>query len=212
VITPETISHEELMALPVLQYTGPIHVVTTAAQLEHAIADVRREHVLGFDTEKRPSFQKGQNHAPSLVQFATDRAAYLFQLAQLDGASVLTGIFENPKIVKTGIALVRDLIELQALFPFEARNVVDLGDAVARHGFKQTGLRNLAGMFLRGRITKGARTTNWANHKLTASQIRYAATDAWVCRELYLRFDKLGLLKPKTQALNPKPQTNPKSQ
>jgi ribonuclease D len=183
------------MALPVLQYTGPIHVVTTFEELEHALADIRQEHVLGFDTEKRPTFRKGQNHSPSLVQFATARAAYLFQLKRLDCAAALTGVFENAKIIKTGVALSRDIIELKTLFPFEARSVLDLGDAVAKHGFKQTGLRNLAGMFLGGRITKGARTTNWANHTLTPSQIRYAATDAWICRELYVLFDKLGLLK-----------------
>ena len=183
------------MALPVLQYTGPIHLVTTPDELERAMADLRHERVVGFDTEKRPTFRKGEVHAPSLVQFATARGAYLLQLARLDCTAALTGIFENSKIVKTGIAISRDLFELKAIFPFEVQNVVDLGDVVARHGFKQTGLRNLAGTFLHGRITKGARTTNWANPHLTHSQIRYAATDAWICRELYQHFDKLGLLK-----------------
>ena len=63
-----------------------------------------------------------------------------------------------------------------------------------RHGMKQTGLRNLAGIFLGFRVTKGSKTTNWAAPKLTSQQINYAATDAWVCRELYLKFKELGMV------------------
>jgi ribonuclease D len=80
--------------------------------------------------------------------------------------------------------------------------VVDLGEIAKHRGLKQTGLRNLAGLFLDGRITKGPQTSNWAQHVLTPTQLRYAATDAWACRELYLRFESLGLLLP---PLPPKP-------
>ena len=69
----------------------------------------------------------------------------------------------------------------------------DLGTIVQRHGLKQSGVRNLAGLFLGFRIPKGTKTSNWARSTLTEQQIVYAATDAWACRELYLRFEKLGL-------------------
>jgi len=55
-------------------------------------------------------------------------------------------------------------------------------------------VRNLAGIFLGTRIPKGAKTTNWAARRLTPQQITYAATDAWACRELYLRFKQLNLV------------------
>jgi ribonuclease D len=71
---------------------------------------------------------------------------------------------------------------------------LDLGDVAKRQGMKQTGVRNLAGLFLSGRITKSMQTSNWAQPHLTEKQLRYAATDAWVCREVYLQFEKLGLL------------------
>ena len=186
------ISHAELMALPIVRYDGPIHLNAPPADLHRAL---RHEHVVGFDTETRPTFRKGQSqHPPCLVQIATAHAVHLFQLARLDCSQVLTEIFANPDIRKVGVALVRDLADLKRLFPFEPANLLDLGDIVKRHGYTQSGVRNLTGLFLGARITKGARTTNWANVNLTTAQIRYAATDAWVCRELYLHFEKLGLL------------------
>lgn len=182
------------MKLPILRYDGPTHLVTEEADLQRALREMRRERVIGFDTETRPTFRKGQVHAPSLVQIATSKAVHLFQLAQLDCSPVLAEVFENAQLVKAGVALSRDLSELQKLFPFKPANVVDLSEIAKRHGMKQTGLRNLAGLFLAGRITKGPQTSNWAQQNLSPTQIRYAATDAWACRELYLRFEGLGLL------------------
>ena len=87
-----------------------------------------------------------------------------------------------------------DLRNLKKVFEFDERSVVDLGKVAKRHGLKQTGVRNLAGMFLGTRIPKGAKTTNWAARRLTPQQITYAATDAWACRELYLRFEELKMV------------------
>ena len=182
------------MQLPILRYEGPTHLVTTKADLAQARHAIRRERVVGFDTETRPTFKKGQSHAPALVQVATSRAVYLFQLAQLDCSPAVADVLGNGQLVKAGISLAYDLSELRKLFPFEAANVVDLGEVAKRSGMQQTGARNLAGLFLGGRITKGAQTSNWAQPNLTAKQVCYAATDAWVCRELYLRLEGLGLL------------------
>jgi len=71
---------------------------------------------------------------------------------------------------------------------------MDLGQVARRHGLEQTGVRNLAGIFLGSRIPKGAKTTNWAARRLTPQQVAYAATDAWACRELYLRFRELEMV------------------
>jgi ribonuclease D len=188
------IPHEELMGLPVVRYRGPIRPVVTEEDLQQAVQEIRSERVVGFDTESRPSFRKGKSHAPSLVQIATSHAVHLFQLARLDCSQVLGEVLGNATIIKAGVALSRDLAELQKLFPFTPANVVDLGDIAKRRGMAQTGLRNLTGLFLGGRITKGPQTSNWARANLSPNQLLYAATDAWACRELYLRFESLGLL------------------
>jgi len=192
--TRRTIPHEELMQLPIVRYRGAIHFIQTEKDLHRALQEIRCEHVVGFDTETRPTFRKGQFHAPSLVQIATGHTVHLFQLARLDFSHALAEVFGNAQIIKAGVALARDLSELQKVFPFKPANMVDLGEIAKHRGMAQTGLRNLTGLFLGGRITKGPQTSNWSQPTLSPKQQLYAATDAWACRELYLRFEHLGWL------------------
>ena len=194
------ISREDMANLPIRRYEGEVCLVTTPRELECARADLRQESVVGFDTETRPAFRKGESHLPCLAQAATANTVYLFQLRRLDVFGVLAELLAEPRIVKAGVALAHDLRTLKLLFPFMEKNVVDLGVAARRCGLSQTGVRNLAGMLLGIRIPKGAKTSNWAAAQLSAQQITYAATDAWVCRELYLRFQSLGLLRAKPPA------------
>ena len=190
-----SISREEMANLPIRRYEGKVCLVATPQDLEHALADLRQESVVGLDTETRPSFRKGESHLPCLVQVATARAVYLFQFRRLDVFPVLADLLAEPRIVKAGVALAHDLRRLKLLFPFIEKNVLDLGVVARRCGLSQTGVRNLTGIFLGFRIPKGARTSNWAAPHLSAAQITYAATDAWACRELFLRFQSLGLLR-----------------
>jgi len=189
-----SISREDLANLPIRRYEGAVSLVATLKDLEQARADIRQERVVGLDTETRPSFAKGECHLPCLVQAATARAVYLFQLSRLDVFPALVELLAKPEIVKAGVGLAYDLRQLKLVFPFTVENVLDLGVVARRRGLGQTGVRNLAGMFLGFRIPKGNRTSNWAAPRLSPAQINYAATDAWACRELYLRFESEGLL------------------
>lgn len=188
------ISKEEIANLPIRRYEGKVSLVTTLHDLQEARADIREERVVGLDTETRPAFRKGETHLPCLVQAATARAVYLFQLSRLDVFPALVELLAKPDLTKAGVALAYDLRQLKMVFPFTVENVVDLGIIARRRGLGQTGVRNLAGMFLGFRIPKGNRTSNWAAPRLSPAQITYAATDAWACRELFLRFESLGLL------------------
>jgi len=180
--------------LPIRRYEGPVHVVARHSDLGHAMQDILQEGVVGFDTETRPAFRPGESYPPSLVQFATASAVYLLQVQQEDLLGVMAEVLSSEKIVKVGVSVTDDIRNLKKLFEFDERSVVDLGKVAKRHGLKQTGVRNLAGIFLGARIPKGAKTTNWAVRRLTPQQIAYAATDAWVCRELYLRFKELQMV------------------
>lgn len=187
------ISREEIADLPVRRYEGDVLIVTTAAERKRAMSDIRQERVAGFDTETRPAFVRGQSYLPCLAQVATAKAVYLFRLEQADFSAELVEFLQSPDIAKTGVAIADDLRQLKLLFAFEERRVLDPGWIAGRHGYGQTGLRNLAAIFLGFRIPKGNRTSNWAAHRLNPAQVTYAATDAWACRELYLRFEALGL-------------------
>ncbi len=191
---PVSIAREVVATLPIRRYEGQIYLVATASDLELAMTDIRQEQVVGIDTETRPAFRKGESYPPALVQVATAQAVYLLRLRQVDCAAALAELLGAPGIVKVGVALADDLRQLKQAFPFEATAILDPGRIARRHGIRQTGLRNLTALFLGFRITKGARTSNWAAAHLSAAQIAYAATDAWACRELYLRFQSLGLL------------------
>jgi ribonuclease D len=188
------ISREAMLELPIRRYEGEILLVETAQALERAAADIFQEAAIGFDTETRPAFRKGESHPPALAQVATARAVYLFPLQRLDFSQTLGELLGERAIVKAGVALAEDLRQLQGLFAFQPAGVTDLGHAARRHGLKQTGLRNLAGIFLGARVAKGAKTTNWAARRLSPQQMTYAATDAWICRELSLRCRELALL------------------
>ncbi len=188
------ITREEIADLPIRRYEGEVILVSSAEGRDRAMADILEEKVAGFDTETRPAFQKGQSYLPCLAQIATGRAVYLFRLEKMDFSAGLTEFLQAPRIVKAGVSIADDLRQLKLLFPFEQKAVVDPGVVASRHGLSQTGLRNLAAIFLGFRIPKGNRTSNWAAQRLNPAQITYAATDAWACRELFLRFEELGLL------------------
>lgn len=188
------ISRDEVVALPIRRYEGETVVVASPAELERARGDFAQESVVGLDTETRPAFRKGESYAPSLVQVATAKAVYLFQIQQHDWSSVLRDLLATENTVKAGASIAYDLRQLKQVFPFEEKAVVDVGWVAKRQGLEQSGVRNLAAMFLGFRIPKGAKTTNWSTKHLSPQQIAYAATDAWACRELYLRFKELDLL------------------
>jgi ribonuclease D len=190
-----SISREDMAKLPIRRYAGRVCVVATPQELEQAAADLRAETVVGLDTETRPAFKKGESHLPCLVQAATARAVYLFQLRRREAHPLLAELLGEARIVKAGVSLADDLRTLKHVFAFTEKNLLDLGVVARSSGLGQSGVRNLAGMLLGFRIPKGTKTSNWATPQLSAAQITYAATDAWACRELFLRFQSLGLLR-----------------
>jgi ribonuclease D len=198
----QTMTREEVGQLAVRKYEGTICLVASAQDLKRALHVIRREQVVGLDTETKPTFRKGQFNLPCLVQIATASVAYLFQLKRMEFSDALTEVLENPAIIKAGIGLADDFLNLKKVFPFKPQNIIDLSLVAKQQGIKQSGLRSLAGQLLGFRITKGSSTSNWASHRLTLKQIVYAATDAWVCRELFLRFQQLGFLDLKGRPLS----------
>ncbi|MEN8258851.1 MAG: 3'-5' exonuclease [Thermodesulfobacteriota bacterium] len=179
-------SKDEINACPMQGWTGPVNVVRTKDQLTAAMEKLAGHTLLGFDTETRPAYRKGESYLPSLLQLANDKEVFIFQFKHLGLAQPLRDLLANPAIIKAGVGLNFDIRELKKLSPFEAGGFVDLGDLAKKANIKNHGLRGLAAVLLGFRISKGAQTSNWAKDELSKQQVQYAATDAWVGRKLYL--------------------------
>lgn len=179
-------SKEEINACPMRQWTGPVRVVRSTGELAAAMERLACHTLLGFDTETRPAYSVGESYLPSLLQLACAEEVFLFQLKPLGLAQPLCGLLADPAIIKAGVSLNDDIRALNKLSPFTAAGFVDVGMLAKQAEIKNHGLRGMAATLLGFRIAKGAQTSNWARDVLTPQQIRYAATDAWVGRELYL--------------------------
>jgi ribonuclease D len=186
----QRMSKEEINACPVVRWTGPVSVVRTGEELAAAMRKLAGQSLLGFDTETRPAYTKGESYPPSLLQLAGEKEVFIFQLKHLRLPKPLRELLADPAIIKAGVSLDYDIRELKKISRFQAAGFVDLGDRAKKEGIKNHGLRGLAAVLLGFRIAKGAQTSNWAKDVLTPHQIQYAATDAWVGRKLYLALDQ----------------------
>ena len=155
--------------------------------MEKAIELIHEEALLGFDTETRPSFKRGENHPVALLQLASETDTFLFQLRDLGLPDPLKELFEDESVLKIGVAIHDDIKALQQKSEFQPNGFVDLADIARRYGIITTGLRNLTGIVLKSRISKRYQLSNWNRKILDEHQQLYAATDAWVCREIYLQ-------------------------
>jgi ribonuclease D len=180
-----SISKDEINALPRMSYAGHIHVVDSDAKMHTAMQALGGEKVLGFDTETRPAFKVGESYPPALVQLAGSDSVYIFQLRHITSYGQLAGILADKRVLKAGVAVRDDLIKLDTVFAFKPAGFVELADMRARLGIKNAGLRGLAALLFGFKISKRAKISRWDAPKLTHEQIVYAATDAWICREIY---------------------------
>jgi ribonuclease D len=181
------ISKEEINALPLAYYDGPVTLIQSQEELEACLPEMGCETVLGFDTETRPAFQRGQKFPPALLQLAGEKHVWLIQLLKLDRPESLKTVLENPGILKTGVALEHDIKCLTEEYGLKVAGAVELSRKAAQLGYQQLGLRALAAMLMGVRISKKEQVSNWAAPALTGRQIHYAAADAWISRELYFR-------------------------
>lgn len=170
-----------------INFTGKIHLITTDAELAAVAGDLHTAKRFGFDTETRPSFKKGDFFKVSLLQLSTEHNAYLIRLAKVTQFQILKTVFENKEIVKVGVAIRDDIKQLQKLFSFSPLNFVELQDIAKLKGLKNFGLKGMTEEVLQARLSKKAKITNWDAFELTDQQILYAATDAWIGLQIYLK-------------------------
>ena len=181
------ISKEEVNNLEQRSFTGKIVVLSN----EHhkAFAEINDNSVTGFDTETRPNFRKGQKNKVALIQIAIPEKVFLLRIYNGDIDQEIIKYLESD-IIKVGVGLNDDISSLNELCNFSPNSMVDLNKVANNLGIKSRGLRKLSALCLGFRVSKSQQTSNWENHKLTIAQIKYAATDAWVCLEIYNKMKK----------------------
>ena len=182
----ESINDDELRKLPLLQFEGRITLIDTYEKFRRAMEDIGKPGLLGFDTETRPSFKKGRRYDVALLQLADASRAWLFRLNMIGLPTELAALLADKSVIKTGVAIRDDLKALKALTHFEPHGFIDLQNLVADHGIKELGLKKLTAITLGYTISKSQQVSNWEAPALTEPQMLYAATDAWVCRQIYL--------------------------
>jgi ribonuclease D len=185
VIYQNEISKEELDALELIQYEGPIHVIDTPQAFEHSVKELEREPVLGFDTETRPSFKKGKVYPTSLIQIASMEQAWIIRVNRIGYPESLLELLSGDIPLKIGLGLQDDLRRLRSDFQFEPRGFLDLQHYVEAFKIDERGLKKISGIVLNRRISKSQQVSNWDADVLSEAQLRYAATDAWICLKIY---------------------------
>ena len=187
----KSITKEALQDLPLLKFEGEIVVIENSADLKKAIEECEKYSIVGFDTETKPTFKKGEYNPVALVQLSLENTAYLIRINKTGITHDLIRLFENPNIEKLGIGLRDDIKDLQKMKSFAAAGFVDLNECAESLEMESIGARKLSGIFLKSRISKNQQVSNWENPKLTPSQMTYAATDAWICLEIYEKMQEL---------------------
>lgn len=168
-----------------ISFTGKIHLIATDQELQMIALALSGAKILGFDTETKPSFKKGDVFKVALLQLSTETDAYLIRLANVTQHHIIQKIFENEQVVKVGLAIRQDLKQLKKIFNFEHKNFVELQDLAKLKGLKNFGLKGMTEEVLNATISKGPKLTNWEAKILTEQQLKYAATDAWIGLSLY---------------------------
>ncbi len=187
-----TISPEEIEKLEPAGFQGQIHVISRPGlEFSRAIAYLKKQKVIGFDTETKPVFSPGQHHnGVALLQLSGPDQAFLFRIQKLNLRRRICAILSNPEIIKVGAAALDDVRGLQRYRTFEARGFVDLQKIVWEWGIRDKSVKKMAANILGVRISKSQQLSNWEAETLNPHQQLYAATDAWICREMYLKLQE----------------------
>ena len=189
---PKTTPHkDEIAAMELFEGLGmeQVFLVTNERQAGLAFDELMAARSVGFDTESKPTFFKGQkSEGPHVLQFATLEKAFIFQSHFVESHPVIIEALKSPDLTKIGFGLGGDLHQISNRFGIRPASIIDLD-----RSFKQLGYRNAVGaksavaMFFQRKLlkSKSVTTSNWAAHELTERQLLYAANDAYAAIRIY---------------------------
>ena len=174
-----------IAALPVAQFEGRIVVILTPGETETAVNYLLSQPLLGFDTETRPSFKRGQQHKVALLQVATDDICFLFRLHHTGLTPALVRLLEDTSVKKIGLSWHDDLIMLHKLGAFNTGAFIEIQEQIRQIGITDLSLQKIYANLFGKKISKRQQMSNWEEDILSDKQKLYAATDAWACIQIY---------------------------
>jgi len=181
----KSITKEEINDLPLEAFEGEIVIIDSNEGLEEAVEYLKQFPVLGFDTETKPSFTKGNVNPVALLQLSSFEKSFLFRLNRIGLPFPIIDLLNDPEIIKVGAAIKDDIRGLQDINDFDGNSFLELQQYVSSFGIENFSLKKLAAIVLKIRISKRQQVSNWEAAELSVGQLRYAATDAWVSLEIY---------------------------
>ena len=179
------IAKEDINQLEVRQFEGEVRVVSDNKTFREAMLEIGKYDVLGFDTETKPSFKKGVNNRIALIQISNRRVAWLFRVNILGIPQELKLLFEDDSVLKIGAGLHDDMRRIRQMVSFVPGGFLDLQKYVEAFNIESKSLKKMVAIVLGYKISKSQQMSNWEADSLTDQQVKYAATDAWVCLEIY---------------------------
>lgn len=183
----DSISKEEITLLPKVVFNGVIQVVNSEEELNKWLPVLLKQKLIGFDTETKPTFKKGDLNSIALLQLATSDIALLIRVKELGLPNQLIDLLESPTILKIGAAIRDDIKSLLKIKKFNPEGFIDLQSVVPEYGIESLSVRKMAAIVLGQKVSKSQQLSNWDAPSLTEAQQQYAAIDAWACREIYLK-------------------------
>lgn len=182
-----TISKEELANLPIREFDGHPVTVINLEQAEIAVRQIREANCpVGFDTETRPSFHKGESHKVALIQLSIGKFCFLFRLKKMKGIpTCLKALLEDPTVVKVGLGVSGDIGNLNKWETLAPQGFIELQQLAPKYGIEDKSLAKIYADVFEKRLSKKQQLTNWEADQLSFAQQSYASLDAISCVEIY---------------------------
>ena len=180
-----SIDKQVINEMPLVNFEGHIHVIDAVSGVKSAVMALRTASVVGFDTETRPSFKRGEHHTVALLQLSTNTDAFLFRLNKTGMPDPLKHFLEDESIVKVGLSTTDDFHQLARMSNLHPGGFIELQQLVKQYSIIDMSLQKIFAILFRQKISKGQQLSNWEAPKLSDAQQRYAAIDAWACLRIY---------------------------
>lgn len=180
-----SIEKQVINEMPLISFPGRIHVIDAVSQVKSAITALRTAPSVGFDTETRPTFRRGERHNVALLQLSTEDDAFLIRVNKTGIPAPLKQFLEDKTITKIGLSTSDDFHQLTRVCDLVPQGFIELQQVVKKYDITDMGLQKIYAILFHQKISKGQQLTNWEAPQLTDAQQRYAATDAWACLRIY---------------------------